>query len=680
MSAGKDVFKCGYYGDRFYIILEGEVSVLIPKKKKASPKKSKMTSTSIHTKILMKRHRAMSKADDMSSINESVSKFKKRDRAESYALSQISNDNTPQSSMSRQNQGREGFTNNLVVEKDQDSNREMKYMQVAILKSGSSFGELALISLKPRSATIRCLTNCKFAVLAKKYFTIKEDKISEKVSYLKEIPFFKDITKTKLAKFSYFFEEKCFQRGQVIYKEGEECKFVYIVKEGEFDFYKKMPPDSNIKLDYTEYLSQYPQNDRKGRSNGVLGESMHVPQFHISLLGKGKIFGEDDALIHQRYTKSCVCNSSKGVLFYAHAGEFINQLKNFSEECYESMVEDVYSKNDQIYSKIDKKAKMTDHTNFYTTLELCLKMRYKRRKKKISKTNYSTDFEEEAADIMDIVPKSSSKKKRKKTGRVKGKIYKAMVTSLNSSNKLRSIGRETRNLGRMHLNSRISKKKNSLSPTSNCSDTKYGSFYDPNKSTSSSMIRRVTESKFNMGRLSLKVKPELNNTTQTGMSGFKTKKNLKKQRPKTANKAQSNRMREETIASIAIHQQPNTDSKDKDLKEEFLKKHSSSYCGDSTTSIQRSLLYRARNSNFSSLYLSKEYLKTKALNRMIHRSQNEISRSIVKDNYISTPQATREIPFERVLKSSCKRSRVVPIASTIRPRSGRLGCSLKSKF
>ena len=43
----------------------------------------------------------------------------------------------------------------------------MKYVQVAVLKEGKSFGELALISLKPRSATIRCITDWKFAVLSK---------------------------------------------------------------------------------------------------------------------------------------------------------------------------------------------------------------------------------------------------------------------------------------------------------------------------------------------------------------------------------------------------------------------------------------------------------------------------------------------------------------------------------
>jgi CRP-like cAMP-binding protein len=40
LPAGKDVFKYGYYGDQFYIILSGQVSVLVPKKKTKGKKEN----------------------------------------------------------------------------------------------------------------------------------------------------------------------------------------------------------------------------------------------------------------------------------------------------------------------------------------------------------------------------------------------------------------------------------------------------------------------------------------------------------------------------------------------------------------------------------------------------------------------------------------------------------------
>lgn len=45
---------------------------------------------------------------------------------------------------------------------------EEGYIQVVALKAGQSFGELALISHKPRAATIRCREKTKFAILDKK--------------------------------------------------------------------------------------------------------------------------------------------------------------------------------------------------------------------------------------------------------------------------------------------------------------------------------------------------------------------------------------------------------------------------------------------------------------------------------------------------------------------------------
>ncbi|CAI2385273.1 unnamed protein product [Moneuplotes crassus] len=662
MSAGKDVFKYGYHGDKFYIILEGEVSVLIPNKKKNTPSNSKISGASIHTKVLMKRHRALSKAEDLNSSKASE-RWYKRDRTESNADSHTSNQNISIKKSNNRNHTREGFNCDTIVEKDKDSNREMKYNQVAVLKSGDSFGELALISLKPRAATIRCLTACKFAVLSKKYFIIKEDKISEKVEYLRQIPFFKDATKTKLSKFSYFFEEKKFKRGQIIYKEGEESKFVYIVKEGEFDFYKRMPPDCNIKIDYTEYLSQYPQNEYKEKGNGILGENASLTQCHISLLGKGKIFGEDDALIYEQYTKSCICKSTEGVLFYAYAGEFISQLKNFSDYCYEKMVEDAYSKNIKIDTKIQKKAMLTDQKNLHSTLELCLKMRYKRRKKKIIKNNYSQDIEQESADILDMCPKPTLQKKR------------------NRKVMMKEPSRATRNFKQTIVSTGASKENKSLCEVSNFSDSKYVSFYNSKKLEPKKVIRRVTAVNPNLVTLSLKANPDISVTSQSRLSGSQTTSNFKKKRPSTANKTSKFRMVEGITNSIATPQKKKSLLRqDEELKSNENPKHSKSYCTDSTNPIQRSLLFRAQQSNFSSLYLTQDHLKKRALNRVVHHSQNEIKQDMLQNNYINVPKLLKKTPFDRILKTRSKRSRIMPIASTIQPRSGRLGCTLNSKY
>lgn len=47
---------------------------------------------------------------------------------------------------------------------------EIKQKKIKVLTAGASFGELALMEKKPRAATIKCDTECHFAVLEKDHF------------------------------------------------------------------------------------------------------------------------------------------------------------------------------------------------------------------------------------------------------------------------------------------------------------------------------------------------------------------------------------------------------------------------------------------------------------------------------------------------------------------------------
>ena len=62
--------------------------------------------------------------------------------------------------------------------------------------------------------------------------------MQEKISYLKDIPFLQTLTKTALGKFSCLFKECSYKRGQSVYIEGQPWKYVFIVKEGEFELQK----------------------------------------------------------------------------------------------------------------------------------------------------------------------------------------------------------------------------------------------------------------------------------------------------------------------------------------------------------------------------------------------------------------------------------------------------------
>mmetsp|Transcript_12648 Transcript_12648/g.12465 ORF Transcript_12648/g.12465 Transcript_12648/m.12465 type:complete len:125 (-) Transcript_12648:810-1184(-) len=121
-------------------------------------------------------------------------------------------------------------------------------MEVKVLTAGQSFGELALIQNKPRAATIRCTQDTHFAVLSRQDYgkvllKIDEAAINKIVDFLRGTPHFKNWTKIALSKLSYFFKKQTFLRNQIVFKEGDLCKNVYIIFNGEFEIMKKMKPE-----------------------------------------------------------------------------------------------------------------------------------------------------------------------------------------------------------------------------------------------------------------------------------------------------------------------------------------------------------------------------------------------------------------------------------------------------
>lgn len=109
-----------------------------------------------------------------------------------------------------------------------------------------AFGELALITNKPRAATVVAKGPTQLlAIAGDDYQRIMvggmAKAIEEKVSFIKSVPIFKSIEESThlLATLSYSFHLEIFKRGQVIYREGDKPDFVYIVKDGHCKVLKK---------------------------------------------------------------------------------------------------------------------------------------------------------------------------------------------------------------------------------------------------------------------------------------------------------------------------------------------------------------------------------------------------------------------------------------------------------
>lgn len=144
-----------------------------------------------------------------------------------------------------------------IVEKEDDKEREKEVLiNVRDLPTGSAFGELALLSNKPRAATIQCNEDCQFAVLDKlhfdeilsmKNFPLKnfflykiftEEKAAKKlqleIEFLSALPVFKTWTYNSLKLLFINMPLAKYKRGQVMYNEGDSSDKMYIIKNGQF--------------------------------------------------------------------------------------------------------------------------------------------------------------------------------------------------------------------------------------------------------------------------------------------------------------------------------------------------------------------------------------------------------------------------------------------------------------
>ena len=220
---GETVVKFGEIGEEFYVILKGKVGVFVPSK--VAKNKNRCTNEELKSMV----------------TNSSID------------YEDIADNEVRKSEATIKKMFEEQFRGQLNVLKRADSKLSLRFLreigkidemkEVSALKEGNSFGELALISNRPRAATIICKELCIFASLGKQEFSrilSKEAQkiLEEKAIYLQTLPLFSSMPKTSLIKLSYFFIEMPFTKNQIVYKVDDEVDNVYFVKSGEFKLAK----------------------------------------------------------------------------------------------------------------------------------------------------------------------------------------------------------------------------------------------------------------------------------------------------------------------------------------------------------------------------------------------------------------------------------------------------------
>lgn len=64
--------------------------------------------------------------------------------------------------------------------------------------------------------------------------------MADKKSFFEQLPVFKFATNRNMSTLIYHFKEIKKQRGEIIFKEGDEAEYGYVVKKGEVKFLKEV--------------------------------------------------------------------------------------------------------------------------------------------------------------------------------------------------------------------------------------------------------------------------------------------------------------------------------------------------------------------------------------------------------------------------------------------------------
>ena len=185
-----------------------------------------------------------------------------------------------------------------------------EYKQVKYLEAGDSFGEFALITNKPRTCTVEALEDTYLAVISKKEFnqilcTHAAESLEEKDSMLQGIPFFQNVAKSTLQKFSYSFLEITYRKDQIVYEENSDFENIYFIKAGEFKILKGELYTSD-KFKYSDNLLKL----------SLMKKLIKRKKFSEIIKSNMEMFGYEELIENsQKRTRKCVCYSSFGQLY-----------------------------------------------------------------------------------------------------------------------------------------------------------------------------------------------------------------------------------------------------------------------------------------------------------------------------------------------------------------------------
>lgn len=343
------VIHFGDIGEKFYIILTGSATILIPSKKKLKitiqefidyQKRFKSSSS----ESLSSSH---SSGSDSHIFNNDLQENKKsnpvsiniNDISIQFNYPNKSNDSADEESMIQKL-----FKKKLIKEKKKEilklakqSNQDFiefdvnRMEETGILKEGDSFGEYALISNRPRAATVVAREHLVLLVLKKSQFksilgSLSEKKTAVHIKFFQSLQYFSNLSNNALSKLTYLFQIQQFSNKQVLFAQDQPTNGLYFIKEGEFMLTQRCYKENPDKKAYDFQSSQDRPSDKWVKLPRIKKD------LKVIIKGKNESVGGFEVLrlkSHRMFT--CTCISGRSEVYFLPIEHFWTKIPNVDQ-------------------------------------------------------------------------------------------------------------------------------------------------------------------------------------------------------------------------------------------------------------------------------------------------------------------------------------------------------------
>ncbi|KRX09454.1 Cyclic nucleotide-binding protein [Pseudocohnilembus persalinus] len=290
------LFEIGDFGNTYYIVLKGNVNVLIPdpntertNKNYAYEKKSSIT------------------------LNSASDKNQKQEQILKYDQNQKNKEDLQQEDFKDIEGNKKSiqyFLNGEFKGQDDLSVKiKQKYPNYACVKTyqpGESFGEIALLTNSHRTATCVAQSSCYLMTLTKTAFdnimgAYKEMLIEENVKFLRGFSFLKDLPTQQLLSLCHLFKEHNLRPKSIIYSEKDLANQLYFVRQGQVELSRlqKVLQNESDKLDLKDYDKMKNQQNLNQIQFQKYIKNLYKRQ-PVVIYGDNSYFGYDEILNKQK--------------------------------------------------------------------------------------------------------------------------------------------------------------------------------------------------------------------------------------------------------------------------------------------------------------------------------------------------------------------------------------------